>query len=239
MDELLNKYVFVYTDKYFGRAKENKNGLPKYTNTEEKLNTISHAIGILIGIGAIIASFATPYSNLGKVGGVIFGVSLILLYAVSATYHGIPSIFVRWKKRFRIMDHSSIFILIAGTGTPLILRQIAKTADESEWIFYSVIWIFAIVGVSLLYINMKKFKSITTVMYVVMGILLAARSNSFLHIMGSTGVTFLLSGGLVYLIGLLFYGLGTRKEGMHAIFHVLCMVGSILHCICIFGFVLV
>lgn len=239
MDDFLNKYIFIYTDKYFGRAKENKYGLPKYTNSEERLNTISHIIGIFIGIGAVITSLVTPYSNLGKLSGVIFGISLILLYGVSATYHGIPMTFVNWKKRFRILDHSSIFILIAGTGTPLILRQIAKTADESEWIFYSLIWILAVVGVLLLSISIKRFKSITTVMYVVMGVVLAIRSSSFLHIMGSTGVALLLSGGLVYLVGLLFYGLGTRKEGMYAVFHILCMVGSILHCICIFGFVLV
>src|SRR5699024_2484842 len=125
-----------------------------------RLNTISHIIGIFIGIGAVITSLVTPYSNLGKLSGVIFGISLILLYGVSATYHGIPMTFVNWKKRFRILDHSSIFILIAGTGTPLILRQIAKTADESEWIFYSLIWILAVVGVLLLSISIKRFKSI-------------------------------------------------------------------------------
>ncbi|MFB9769933.1 PAQR family membrane homeostasis protein TrhA [Lactiplantibacillus modestisalitolerans] len=239
MDDFLNKYVLPYTDKYIGRAKENKYGLPLYTTAEEKLNTISHALGVLIGIGAIVATLTLPYSEFGKVSGLIFGISLILLYAISATYHGIPMLFVKWKKRFRIMDHCSIFILIAGTGTPLILRLIAKTADPLEWIFYFLIWVLAVGGVALLCINMKKYKAVTTVMYVIMGSMLAIRSSDLVHFIGSTGISLLLIGGVFYAIGLLFYGLGTRKKWMHAVFHILCLVGSVIHCVCIFGFVLV
>lgn len=238
MDDFLNKYVFSYTNRYLGRSKENKYGLPVYTTAEEKLNTLSHAFGVLIGIGAVMASFIIPYSEFGKISGLIFGLSLIILYSVSATYHGIPMVFVKWKKRFRIMDHCSIFILIAGTGTPLILRQIAKTATNSEWLFYFLIWVLAVGGITLLCINLKKFNGLATIMYVKMGIMLAIASGSLLHIIGSTGITLLLAGGFVYLVGFLFYGLGTRKEWMHAVFHILCLVGSALHCVCIFGFVL-
>lgn len=238
MDNFLDKYVFPYTNKYLGRAKENKYGLPIYTTAEEKLNTISHALGVLLGIAVIVTTLVLPYSEFGKAGGLIFGLSLVLLYAVSATYHGIPMFFLKWKKRFRIFDHCSIFILIAGTGTPLIMKLIVKTAAPFEWLFYSLIWLLAVGGVALLCINMKKYKLVATVMYVVMGVMVAVRSSDLVHVIGSTGISLLLAGGLVYLIGMLFYGLGTRKKWMHAVFHILCLIGSAVHCVCIFGFVL-
>lgn len=233
MNEFLDKYVFPYTGKYIGWAKKTKDGLPIYSKREERANMISHIIGILIGVGMVIASILNSRSELGMVGGIIYGVSLIILYWASSVYHGLPIEDGKDKKIFRLLDHCSIFILVAGTCTPCILSLVYKHSIASEWIFYALIWFMAMSGITLLCVNMKKFKSITTLMYVLMGIILFVRADTLSKIIGETGIHLLLAGGIVYLIGLLFYGLGSKREWMHFVFHLLCIAGSIIHCICI------
>lgn len=85
---------------------------------------------------------------------------------------------------------------------------------------------------------MKQFKSITVVMYVVMGGLIVIRADIFAQFIEKTGVALMVAGSLTYLLGLLFYGLGSKREWMHSVFHVLCLIGSVIHCICICGYVI-
>lgn len=238
MDQFLDKYVFPYTQRYIGRAKKTKDGLPIYTKREELFNMISHIIGIFIGFGMIIATLYTHHSDWGLYGGIIFGISLIILYGASSVYHGLPMELVEEKKIFRLLDHCSIFILIAGTCTPFILSLVYLRSVAFEWIFYAIIWFLAFGGITLLCVNMKRFKSITVVMYVVMGGLIVIRADIFAQFIEKTGVALMVAGSLIYLLGLLFYGLGSKREWMHSVFHVLCLIGSVIHCICICGYVI-
>ena len=211
MDEFLNKYIFPYTKKYIGWAKKTKDGLPIYSKREERLNMISHIIGVLIGVAVVIASILNAHSEMGMAGGIIYGVSLIILYWASSVYHGLPIEDSKDKKHFRLLDHCSIFILVAGTCTPYILGLIYQHSFAYEWIFYALIWFIAIGGITLLCVNIKRFKSITIVMYVVMGVILMVRADTLSQIIGETGMYLLFAGGVVYLIGLMFYGLGSKK----------------------------
>lgn len=238
MDQFLDKYIFPYTEKYIGRAKKTKDGFPIYTHGEELFNTVSHALGILMGIVMLILSVLHCHSEMGMYGGVVFGVSMIVLYLASSVYHGTSADNVKEKKIFRILDHCSIFMLIAGTCSPFILDLIDNQSGGSEWGFYALLWFFAIGGSTLLCVDMKKYKSIAVVMYVLMGVILVFRIDSLIQLIGKTGAWLLLAGGAVYLIGLLFYGLGSRRKWMHSVFHVLCLAGSLLHCICIYFYVI-
>lgn len=238
MDELLDKYIFPYTEKYIGRAKKTKDGFPIYTRGEELFNTISHGLGVFMGIVMLFITALHHHSEMGLFGGGIFGISLIVLYSASSVYHGTPMEDVKEKKIFRLMDHCSIFVLIAGTCTPFILDMIGEQSANAEWLFYGLIWLFAIGGITLLCIDMKKYKSISTVMYVLMGVMLVLRADSLIGMIGDMGIGFLLAGGVVYLIGLLFYGLGSRRKWMHSVFHVLCLVGSLIHCVCVACYVI-
>ncbi|WP_102269139.1 PAQR family membrane homeostasis protein TrhA [Massilicoli timonensis] len=238
MDAFLDKYIFPYTGKYFGRALKTRDGFPIYTRNEEMFNTISHALGIFMGIGMLFFSILNHHSEMGMYGGIIFGVSMIILYLASSVYHGTSPENVKEKKIFRLFDHCSIFILVAGTCSPFILDLIDNQSVDIEWAFYGLLWIFAIGGITLLCIDMKKYKSIAVVMYVLMGAALVIRADSFIQIIGNTGMWLLLAGGVVYLIGLLFYGLGSKRKWMHSVFHVLCLVGSVLHCVCVGAFVI-
>lgn len=238
MDDFLDRYVFPYTGKLIGRAPLTADGLPIYTRREEQFNTISHIMGIFIGLAMVAASFIYHHSGLGLVGGAIFGVTLVILYLASSVYHGTPAEHTREKKLFRLLDHCSIFVLIAGSCTPFILSLIDRSRDATEWIFYAAIWLIAFGGIALLCVDLKKYKSIAIIMYVFMGALLVFRADAFQGILGPVGTALLLAGGTAYLIGLLFYGLATRHEWMHATFHVLCLIGSIFHCVCICVFVI-
>ena len=238
MDEFLDKYIFPYTGKYIGRSKMTEDGLPVYSRKEERFNMASHIIGTFFGIGMIVVSVLYAGSYEGMIGGVIYGICLLQLYWASSVYHGIPIEDTDDKKIFRIVDHCSIFILVAGTCTPCIFTLIHHDRNPYEWIFYGVLWLAAIGGIILLCIDMKRFKSIATLMYVAMGAMMISRTYELSKIIGETGTYMLIGGAAAYLIGLLFYGLGSRREWMHSIFHILCLVGSLLHCICIGGFVI-
>lgn len=238
MDEFLDKYIFPYTEKYIGRSRTTKEGLPLYTKQEELVNTGTHIAGIFMGIGVIAASILYHHSEAGLIGGIIFGCSMVILYLASSVYHGTSAENVKEKMLFRLFDHCSIFILIGGSCTPFILSMVYKNAEIFEWVFYGGIWALAIGGITLLCVNMKKFKSIATILYVIMGVLLVIRGDELAKITGETGLALLLAGGGAYLIGFLFYGLGTKRAWMHTVFHGLCLVGSILHCICICGYVI-
>lgn len=238
MDSFLDNYIFPYTERYIGRARVTKDGLPVYTKQEEVFNSVSHALGVLIGIGMIVASILDGRSETGRLGGIIFGISLMILYLASSVYHGIPAEQVKWKKLFRIFDHSSIFILVAGTCTPFILAMAERKQSFYEWLFYGAMWTLAVGGIILLCINLKKYSSFTTLLYVVMGAVLVTRADTLAKSIGMDGIWLLVAGGAVYLIGLLFYGLGSRRAWMHSVFHVICLAGSVIHCICVCGFVI-
>lgn len=238
MDQFLDRYIFPYTSKYFGWAQKTADGLIVYTRREEKLNTVSHALGVLIGLGMIAASACHARTELGLAGGVIFGVTLTILYLVSSIYHGTPLAHTQDKKLLRLLDHCSIFVLAAGTCTPFILCLIGGSGDATEWAFYAVIWLVALGGITLLCIDLKKYKSVSIALYIFLGVLLVSRMDAFLAFLGQTGAWLLLTGGGVYLLGLLFYGLGSKHEWMHAVFHFLCLLGSLLHCACVYLYVM-
>ena len=238
MDDFLDRYIFPHTGKFFGRAPKTADGLPFYTAEEDQLNTASHIAGILIGLAMMAVSVLYAHTDMGLAGGLIFGLTLVLLYMASSAYHGTPPRYTREKTFFRLLDHCSIFLLVAGTCTPFILGLIGRSGDWTEWFFYAVIWLLALGGITLLCVDIRRFKSVGIVLYVFMGVLLVTRMGALLPFLGQTGAELLVTGGIAYLIGLIFYGLGSRREWMHGVFHLLCLAGSILHCVCIGMFVI-
>ena len=238
MDQFLDSYVFPYTGKFFGWSKKTADGLPIYTPREERFNTASHIAGVFLGAAMAVSSGLYARSPLGLAGGLIFGLTLILLYLASSVYHGTPLANTGAKKVLRVTDHCSIFLLVAGTCTPFILGLIGRSGDWTEWLFYAVIWLLALGGIALLCVDIRRFKSVGIVLYVFMGVLLVTRMGALLPFLGQTGAELLLAGGIAYLVGLIFYGLGSRREWMHGVFHLLCLAGSVLHCVCIGMFVI-
>lgn len=142
------------------RVKLSERVLPKYTKGEEIFNMVSHIIGGALGIVAIVlcAIFGAINKNVyGIVSGVIFGVSLVLLYTMSSIYHGLsPNI--KAKKVFQVIDHCSIFLLIAGTYTPFTLCTLREYNTAIGWSMFGIVWGLAVIGIILNSIDLKRYK---------------------------------------------------------------------------------
>ena len=212
---------------------------PKYSKGEEIFNMVTHNVGGALGIVATVLCviFAAKHNNVyGVVSSCIFGASMIILYTMSSIYHGLsPNL--KAKKVFRILDHCSIFLLIAGTYTPFALCTLRQYDIATGWIIFGIVQAMAILGIVLNAVNMKKYKTFSFICYLVMGWCILAKINLLPKLLGMTGFVLLLSGGIVYTIGAILYGIGKKKKWMHSIFHIFIVIGSLLHFLCILLYV--
>ena len=222
------------------RVKLSERVLPKYTKGEEIFNMVSHIVGGALGIVAIVlcAIFAAINKNVyGIVSGVIFGVSLVLLYTMSSIYHGLsPN--VKAKKVFQVIDHCSIFLLIAGTYTPFTLCTLREYNITLGWCVFGIVWGLAIIGIILNSIDLKKYKVFSMICYLVMGWCIIFRIDVVYKCLGMAGFLLLLLGGIAYTIGAVIYGLGKKHKWMHSIFHIMCIIGSLLQFLCVLLYVI-
>ena len=214
--------------------------LPKYTKGEEIFNMTSHIVGAVLGIVATVLCivFAAIRGNVyGIVSGAIYGVTMIILYTMSSIYHGLSP--KRYSKKvFQVLDHCSIFLLIAGSYTPFALCTIREYDLASGWIIFGVIWAFAILGIVLNSIDIKKFKVFSMICYLVMGWCIVFKITLLPELLGTAGFVLLLLGGIAYTIGAILYGLGKKHKYMHSIFHLFILLGSLLQFFCILLYVM-
>lgn len=213
--------------------------LPNYTKGEEIFNMVSHIVGGVLGIVTTVLCvvFSTIHSNVfGIVCGAIFGASMIILYTMSSIYHGLrPN---TAKKVFQIIDHCSIFLLIAGTYTPFSLCVLREYNTALGWTVFGIIWGLAILGITLNAIDLKRFNIISMVLYLGMGWCIIFTAKSVYNYVGLAGFILLVSGGISYTIGAVLYGLGRKHRYMHSIFHLFVVFGSLLHFLCILLYVM-
>ena len=214
--------------------------LPEYTRGEEIFNMVSHIVGGVIGITtiALCCVFAGIGHNVyGVVSGAIFGTMMLILYTMSSIYHGLrPN--TTAKKVFQVIDHCSIYILIAGSYTPIALCTLRENNTAQGWVVFGLIWGMAIIGIVLNSIDLKKYKLFSMISYIVMGWCIVVRSDLIIRLLGLGAFFMLLSGGLAYTIGAVFYKVGKKKKWMHSIFHIFCVIGSVLHFLMILFYVM-
>lgn len=214
--------------------------LPIYTKGEEIFNMTSHIIGAVLGIIATVlcVAFATIHGNIyGIVSAGIYGTTMIILYTMSSIYHGLsPKTYS--KKVFQVLDHCSIFLLIAGSYTPFALCTIRQYDKISGWIIFGFIWIIAILGIVLNSIDIKKFKVFSMICYLLMGWCIVVRANLLPKLLGINGLVLLLTGGIAYTVGAIVYGLGKKYKYAHSIFHLFILLGSLLQFLCILLYVM-
>jgi hemolysin III len=195
------------------------------TKLEEQLNTFSHALGALLGISGLVllivlSSNKTPWSLFSVI---VYGISIIVLFTASTLYHA-----ARTEKRkhyFRIVDHISIYLLIAGTYTPVLLITLEQSLG---WTLFWVVWGIASFGVILKLFFTGRFEIFSTLLYLVMGWLIVFDSTNLYTAIGSSGVLWLYAGGLFYTVGILFYAI-RRIPYNHVIWHVFVLAGAISH----------
>lgn len=209
--------------------------IPNYTIREEKLNSISHAIGIALSICGMILGIWEAIlhsSKWGIVSMVVYGASLIILYSASTLYHaskGTP------KKLFRILDHCCIFLLIAGTYTPYCLVVLRENGGMEILILQ---WVMALIGILFNAIDLKKYNVLSMICYLTMGWCIIFSFSTLIEKLGWAGVTLLLLGGIFYTIGAILYGIGKSKKYFHFVWHICILIASVLQFLSILLFVI-
>lgn len=222
------------------RIKINDRILPTYTRGEDIFNMTSHIVGGVLGIVATVLCcvFAAIHHNVyGIVSGAIFGVTLIVLYTMSSIYHGLKP-HRKAKKIFQIIDHCSIFLLIAGSYTPFALCTLREHGAVVGWSTFGIIWGMAVIGIILNSIDLHRYRVFSMICYLVMGWFILFKINIIFKSLGLIGFILLLLGGIVYTLGAIAYGVGRKKKWMHSVFHVACFIGSLLHFLCILLYVI-
>jgi len=207
----------------------------KYSKKEEKLNVLTHGIGFLLSIAALVllVVFASIDGDAWHIVSYsIYGTSLVVLYLASTLFH--------WSKKparrlkLNVFDHASIYILIAGTYTPLLLVTLR---GPWGWSLFGVVWGLAIAGVIFKFFYTGRFNKISTLVYVLMGWIVLIALKPLIANLSTPGLVWLAIGGLSYSIGAIFYLLN-KVPYNHAIFHVFVLGGSMAHFVTIFWYVL-
>lgn len=198
----------------------------RYSLGEEIFNAVSHGTGGLLSIAGtvILIVFAAIYSSgWGVVGSAIYGASLIILYTMSTLYHAITN--RKAKTFFRIMDHNTIFLLIAGTYTPITLVPLRGVMG---WVLFGIVWTAAILGIVLNSIDLEKYRKPSVFCYVIMGWVVIIALKPMLEKVNVLSLWFLLIGGLFYTLGIIFY-IKKDKKYFHSVWHLFTIAGSVFH----------
>lgn len=198
--------------------------IPSYNLCEELINSITHGIGVACSIAALVLCIVFSNKTIGVISGIIYGVTMIVMYLISTLYHAL-SPKLKAKKVFRVLDHCDIYIFIAGSYTPFTLSLIGGKLGV---IMFITIWICAIAGVILNAINLEKYEKISMFLYLFMGWMIIFSFPRLREVLPSIGIALLLSGGIVYTIGAIIYGIGAKKRYFHSIFHFFVLGGSVL-----------
>ncbi len=204
--------------------------LPKYSILEEILNSISHGIGFIFSTAAFILLTLKHQNNLKNI--VIMGIysfTLMFLYLSSTLYHSITH--QRAKNILRKFDHCSIFLLIAGTYTPICSVLINNFFSHAVLI---IVWSTALIGIILNTISVNKFEKFSLVCYIAMGWSIALIAKQAWQILNLFQLKWLILGGVFYTVGAVFYVLGKKKKYIHFIWHVFVLIGSLCHFITIY-----
>lgn len=202
-----------------------------YSKSEERLNIYSHAIGIGVGVISLIAMLVKSENTIERIVSIVFSASLILLYTTSTLYH---SSVEPVRRKFRILDHAMIYVLIAGTYTPVCLITLSESIGTT---LLFVIWSLAITGIISKLFFTGKFDRLSTILYVMVGWIAVFAVRPLVTYMSLDGLLWLLSGGICYTIGAVIYSLKTLSFN-HAIFHFFVLGGSVCHLVMIYFYVI-
>ena len=206
------------------------------TNLEEWFNTVSHGITAAVAVGGLVVLIVfgvQSNKDWSLFSALVYGSSLVLLYTFSALYHGLRN--KKAKHLFNILDHCGIYLLIAGTYTPVILISIGGLTG---WVFFGIQWGMALCGILLKIFYTGKYNLISTLIYAFMGWIIAFKIELVKAVLEPTAYWLLLSGGIAYSVGIVFYLLDYRMKLAHFIWHLFVMTGSILHFIMIARYII-
>jgi hemolysin III len=199
----------------------------------ERFNSITHLVGASLALAGVVVLivFASLHGDARKIVGVsIYGASLLALYTFSTLYHSLKG---RAKRVFRQLDHTAIYLLIAGTYTPLTL---AVLRGRLGWWLFGTVWALAAIGVAQEFRKAKGERILSVVLYVAMGWLGVIAFGPLVRVIGIAGLAWLVTGGLFYTAGIAFYAFDRRLPVFHGIWHLFVLAGSLAHYIVVFTY---
>lgn len=216
------------------RTKLRERALPDYTKGEEIFNMVSHIVGGAIGVAALVLCVirsALHHNGYGLAGSIVFGVSMIVLYTMSSVYHGLHD--GMGKRVMQVLDHCTIYLLIVGTYTPILLSAMRPIDPVASWVLFVVMWGLAALAITLTAIDLHQFRVFSMICYLGMGWAAIFKLPLMIQALGWPGFILILLGGISYTVGAVLYGWGRRKRYMHSVFHLFVILGSVLHTLAI------
>ena len=215
--------------------KEKVTAFNKYSKPEEIINAVTHGIGALLSIVAmillIIKTVDYPSSKY-LITTLVYSLSLIFLYTSSTLYHSVQKPDIR--NRLNVMDHMAIYLLIAGTYTPFTILALGGTLG---WMIFAIVWAFGLTGIILKIFFFGKYNTLSAIAYVIMGWIVVVAIKTLFESLGTTGALWLFAGGIFYTIGAVLY-LIHKLPFNHAIFHLFVMAGSLCHFVSVYWYLL-
>ena len=203
--------------------------LPTYSRGEELMNMITHIVGGALGVVVLLSCVirAALRANLfGIISCTIYGTTFITMFTISSVYHGLaPGMS---KKVMQVIDHCTIYLLIAGTYSAVVLSSIRTVYPALGWGLFFFEWALALIAATLTAIDLKKYEVLSMVCYIGMGWAILPFWRQTLLAMSKPGFLLLLIGGIAYTIGAVLYGLGVKQKWMHSVFHIFVVVGALL-----------
>lgn len=204
-------------------------------NQEEFANALTHGLGLVLSLAglAVLVFFALRSGTAWQIVSCsVYGITLVLLYAASTLYHSLSS--SRWKRIFQVIDHSAIYLLIAGTYTPFTLVLLR---GGWGWTLFGLVWIFSLAGILLKVFFLGRFPILSTALYLAMGWIVVIAAKPMLQRIPGPGLLWLLAGGLAYTLGVVFFA-WRRMPFHHAVWHGFVLAGSVCHYFAVLLYVL-
>lgn len=207
------------------QTRRNELGLPCYSIGEEAANAVTHGIGAILALVALfVLRGAAPDNLFSQTVVTIYAVTLFALYMVSTMYHALGV--CKAKQVFRILDHCTIFLLIAGSYTPITLIALA---DKTGFVMFCVVWAAAIAGILLNAVDLERFRKVSMVCYIAMGWIVIFAFGPLIQILPAVDLVLLVAGGVAYTAGAVIYNKGKKIPYLHTVWHLFVLAGSILH----------
>ena len=208
--------------------------MPDYTKGEEVFNMVSHIVGGAIGVAALVLCVVVSCvhrNGYGLAGSIVYGISMIVLYTMSSVYHGLKDGLA--KRVMQVLDHCTIYLLIAGTYTPILLSAMRPIDPLASWVIFGVIWGLAALAITLTAIDLRSYRVFSMICYIGMGWCILFKVPLLIQAVGWGGFWLILLGGVSYTVGAVLYGMGKTKRYMHSVFHLFVVLGTVLQLLAI------
>ena len=217
-------------------AERNKKeiSIPSYSLEEELFNAISHGLGALLSVAALVLMLIRARNALEVTTAAIFGTSMIFLYTISCVYHAL-SPGLRGKKVLRVLDHCSVFLLVFGTYIPASLLGVSGVRG---WLLFGLVAFFTVLGIVFTVLDLERYQLAAVICQLLSGWSILTGVCNLRASAGLQGLIWMIAGGAMYTIGAILYGIGKNRKYYHSVFHVFCLLGTFCHFWAIYKYLL-